>query len=52
MGNLFRRAAQGARNLVGRITGGQVGTRQVTQRTSGGGTGRGTGSNGRTGGNG
>jgi hypothetical protein len=52
MGNFFRNIAQGARNLVGRVTGGQSGTRQIQQRTSGGGTGRGTGTNGRTGGSG
>jgi hypothetical protein len=40
---ILRRAVQGVRNIVGRVTGGQVGTRQVAQRTIGGGTGRGLG---------
>jgi hypothetical protein len=35
MGNFFRRAAQGVRNVVGRITGGRAGTRQIAQRASG-----------------
>jgi hypothetical protein len=41
MGNLFRRAAQGVRNVVGRVTGGRAGTRQITQRTRSGRTGGG-----------
>jgi hypothetical protein len=35
MGNLLRRAAQGIRNAVGRVTGGRAGTRQIAGRTRG-----------------
>jgi hypothetical protein len=38
---MFRNFVQGARNVVGRITGGRIGTRQIAGRTRGARTGGG-----------